>query len=71
MQNNDLMIIAEYSTSMEAETAKSALNNAGIHAEIYNGHTSDIYLGVIPAQLLVRRDDTERAGKVLGLNNNH
>ncbi len=71
MQDNDLMIIAEYSTSMEAETAKSALTNAGIHAEIYNGHTSDIYLGVIPAQLLVRRDDIERAEKVLGLNNNH
>lgn len=71
MQDNDLTVIAEYATSMEAETAKSALTNAGIHAEIYNGHTSDIYLGVIPAQLLVRRNDVARAEKVLRLNNNH
>lgn len=68
MQDNDLTVIAEYATSMEAETAKSALTNAGIHAEIYNEHASDVYLGAIPAQLLVRRDDVARAENVLGLN---
>lgn len=67
MQDNDLIVIAEYCTSMEAETAKSALTDAKIHAEIYNEHTSDIYLGAIPAQLLVRRDDALRARKVLRL----
>ena len=65
MHDNDLMVIAEYATSMEAETAKSALTDAGIYAEIYNEHTSDIYLGVIPAQLLVRRDDALHAEKIL------
>lgn len=68
MQDNDLMVIAEYSTSMEAETAKSALTDAGIYSEIYNEHASDIYLGVIPAQLLVRRDEAAHAEKVLRLN---
>ena len=53
---------------MEAETAKSALTDAGIYSEIYNEHTSDIYLGVIPAQLLVRRDEAAHAEKVLRLN---
>ncbi len=68
MQDNDLTVIAEYSTSMEAETAKSALTDAGIYSEIYNEYTSDIYLGVIPAQLLVRRDEAAHAEKVLRLN---
>lgn len=67
MQDNDLMVIAEYAASMEAETAKSALTDAGIHAETYNEHASDAIPGVIPVQLLVRRSDAVRAGKILGL----
>lgn len=68
MQNTDeLVVIAEYNTSMEAELAKSVITSAGIHAEIRNGYMANVYPGVIPSQLLVSEKDREQAEILLHL----
>lgn len=68
MQNTDeLVVIAEYNTSMEAELAKSVIMSAGIYAEIRNGYMANVYPGVIPSQLLVREKDREQAKILLRL----
>lgn len=68
MQNTDeLVVIAEYNTSMEAELAKSVITSAGIHVEIRNGYMANVYPGVIPSQLLVSEKDREQAEILLHL----
>ena len=64
MQSQELVIIAEYNTYMEAEMAKSIVASAGIYAEIRNEYMSTAYAVAIPPQLLVPYDDVEQA-KVL------
>lgn len=62
MQTDDLTVVAEFTTSVEAELAKAALVSAGIYAEIRNSNMANIYPGVIAAQLLVpveRADEAE------------
>lgn len=64
MQSQELVIIAEYNSYMEAEMAKSIVASAGIYAEIRNKYMSTAYAVAIPPQLLVPYDDVEQA-KVL------
>ncbi|MBQ4503484.1 MAG: DUF2007 domain-containing protein [Alistipes sp.] len=64
MQSQELVIIAEYNSYMEAEMAKSIVASAGIYAEIRNEYMSTAYAVAIPPQLLVPYDDVEQA-KVL------
>lgn len=61
MQTEELVVIAEYNTSIEAEMAKSILSCAGIRVEIRNALMSNIYPGVIPSQLIVSAEDAEQA----------
>lgn len=65
MQTDDLIVVAEYTTSMEAELAKSLLMSAGIYAEIHNPYMTDIYPGVVAAQLLVTAERADEARQLL------
>lgn len=65
MQTEELVVIAEYNSSVEAEMAKSILSCAGIRVEIRNSLMSNIYPGVIPSQLVVAGEDAEQAKELL------
>lgn len=57
-----MVVLAEYNTVMEAEISKSMLDSAGIWATIRNEYMSSIYpVGTMPAQLVVRATDLEKA----------
>ncbi|MBO5105813.1 MAG: DUF2007 domain-containing protein, partial [Clostridia bacterium] len=53
MQTQELVVIAEYNSYLEAEMAKSIVASAGIYAEIRNEYMSTAYAVAIPPQLLV------------------
>lgn len=66
MKEGSQIVLAEYNTLMEAEIAKSMLDSAGIESTIRNEYMSTIYpIGTMPAQLVVRKEDFERAQDLL------
>ena len=66
MKEESQSVLAEYHTLMEAEIAKSMLDSAGIESTIRNEYMSTIYpIGTMPAQLVVRKEDFERAQDLL------
>lgn len=66
MQDESMVVLAEYNTITEAEIAKSMLDSAGIWSMIRNEYMSAIYpLGTMPAQVVVRREDYEKAKAML------
>jgi hypothetical protein len=67
MQTQELVVIAEFGSYLEAELAKSVVASAGIYAEIRNEYMSTAYAVAIPPQLLVPYDDAEQAKTLLRL----
>lgn len=67
MQAQELVVIAEYNSYLEAEMAKSIVASAGIYAEIRNEYMSTAYAIAIPPQLLVAEEDVEQAKTLLNL----
>ena len=66
MQDDSLVVLAEYNTVTEAEIAKSMLDSAGIWSTIRNEYMSAIYpIGTMPAQVVVRADELEKARTLL------
>ena len=66
MQDDTLVVLAEYNTITEAEIAKSMLDSAGIWSTIRNEYMSTIYpIGTMPAQLVVKEEDAKRAAELL------
>ena len=66
MQDDSLVVLAEYNTVTEAEIAKSMLDSAGIWSTIRNEYMSAIYpVGTMPAQVVVRQEDLEKARTLL------
>ncbi len=67
MQTDETMVVlAEYNTVTEAEITKSMLDSAGIWSTIRNEYMSTIYpLGTMPAQVVVREEDIDRARNML------
>ena len=66
MQDDTLVVLAEYNTITEAEIAMSMLDSAGIWATIRNEYMSAIYpIGTMPAQLVVKEEDAKRAAELL------
>ena len=62
MQDDTLVVLAEYNTITEAEITKSMLDSAGIWSMIRNEYMSAIYpIGTMPAQVVVREEDFEKA----------
>ena len=65
MQVEELVVVAEYATAVEAEMAKSILACAGIHAEVDNEYMTTLYPGVIRARLSVLEQDYKQAKTLL------
>ncbi len=66
MQDDSLVVLAEYNTVTEAEIAKSMLDSAGIWSTIRNEYMSAIYpIGTMPAQIVVRAEELEKARTLL------
>ncbi|HJA97162.1 MAG TPA: DUF2007 domain-containing protein [Candidatus Alistipes faecavium] len=66
MQDDSMIVLAEYNTITEAEIAKSMLDSAGIWSTIRNEYMSAIYpIGTMPAQVVVREEDYEKAKNLL------
>ena len=65
MQVEELVVVAEYNTAVEAEMAKSILACAGIHAQIENEYMTTLYPGVIRARLVVDERDFRQARTLL------
>lgn len=66
MQDDSMIVLAEYNTITEAEIAKSMLDSAGIWSTIRNEYMSAIYpIGTMPAQVVVREEDLEKAKTLL------
>ena len=66
MQDETMVVLAEYNTITEAEIAKSMLDSAGIWPMIRNEYMSAIYpIGTMPAQVVVRPEDVEKARAML------
>ena len=66
MQDETMVVLAEYNSITEAEIAKSMLDSAGIWSMIRNKYMSAIYpIGTMPAQVVVRPEDVEKARAML------
>ena len=67
MQVDELVVVAEYNSAVEAEMAKSILACAGIYAQIENEYMTTLYPGVIRARLVVNDKDYKQARTLLRL----
>ena len=66
MQDETMVVLAEYNTVTEAEIGKSMLDSAGIWSTIRNEYMSSIYpVGTMPAQVVVRSEDYDKAHAML------
>ena len=65
MENRILVVLAEYSSPMEAELVKSLLQSAGIYAEIENEFMSTLYPPAVPCRLMVCEEDLDQAKTLL------
>ncbi len=61
-----MVVLKEYDSLLEAEMAKSILDDCGVWSMINNEYMSTIYpTGIMPAQLIVMDDDLERAKRYI------
>ena len=67
MQRDELILLAEYNTAIEAEMAKSILACAGIRAQIENEYMTTLYPGVVRAKLMVMEQEYKQAKMLLRL----
>lgn len=66
MQDETMAVLAEYNSATEAEIDKTKLDSLGIWSTIRNEYMSTLYpVGTMPAQLVVRADEAEKARKIL------
>ncbi len=68
VETQEMVVFREFNTVGEAEIVKSILDSAGIWSTINNEYMSAFYpVGVIYAQVIVRKEDFERAGALVTL----
>lgn len=68
MEEQKMIVLAEYGRVMEAELALSYLQAGGIEARIDNEYAATLYpTGAVPARLMVRMEDARRAAELLKL----
>lgn len=61
-ETNTMAVLALYNSVMEAEIDKTKLQSAGIWCDIRNEYMAALYpTGAMPAQLVVRSSDLEKA----------
>ena len=62
------VVVATYNSVMEAEIDKSKLESTGIWCDIRNEYMAALYpTGAMPAELIVRSSDVEKARQALQL----
>lgn len=72
MNENNLVVLREYDSANDASWDKSILEGEGIYATIRNEIMSALYpTGVMPAMLIVRSEDKQRAEEILSAYSNH
>ena len=64
---DEMIMVAEYNTAVEAEMAKSILACAGIQAWVENEYMATLYPGVIHTKLMVAEEDFKQAKTLLRL----
>ena len=67
MKVEEMIVVAEYKSSVEAEMAKNILACAGICAQIDNEYMTTLYPGVIRARLVVDERNYRQAKTLLRL----
>lgn len=66
MDEKNLVVLRVYDSINEAEWDRSLLESQGVWAMINNEAMSALFpTGVIPAQLIIRPNDKERATEIL------
>ena len=66
MKEEDLIVLKEHDSVNNAEWERSLLEGAGIWAMVRNEIMSAIYpTSAIPAQLVVRKEDKEKALEII------
>ena len=66
MDERNLVVLREYNSVNDAEWDRSILEGAGIYAMIRNEIMSALYpTGVMPAQIVVRAEDSKKADEIL------
>ncbi len=66
MKDDTMVVLRECNSVTEAEIIKSILDSAGIWSMINNENMSAIYpTGIIPAQIVVREGDAQKAEALL------
>ncbi|MFI3323308.1 MAG: DUF2007 domain-containing protein [Rikenellaceae bacterium] len=65
---DEMVVFREFASVNEAEVVRSVLESAGIQSTLGNEYMSAFYpVGVIYAQIIIRREDLERAKAVVSL----
>jgi hypothetical protein len=65
MQVDELVVVAEFNSAVEAEMAKNILACARIRAQIENEYMTMLYPGVVRARLVVSERDYKEAKTLL------
>ena len=65
MQEEELVVVAEYATAVEAEMAKNILACAGIQAWVEDEYMTTIYPGVIHTKLMVSEENFKQSKTLL------
>lgn len=66
METSDLVVLSRFRSVVDAQMAKGILDEAGIESMIRSDNAGGMYPALAEAELLVRREDVEQAGNVLG-----
>lgn len=65
MKSSDLVVVSTFPSTPDAQIAKGVLDEAGIDAMIRSDNAGGMYPAISGAELLVRREDVQRANDAL------
>jgi hypothetical protein len=66
VDSSDLVVLSRFRSVVDAQVAKGLLDDAEIESMIRADNAGGMYPALAEAELLVRLEDRERAGSVLG-----
>jgi len=69
MNPADLIVVSTFRSTVDAQIAKGALDDAGIESMIRSDNAGGMYPAIDGAELLVRAEDVEKANEVIHLFN--
>lgn len=65
MRSSDLVVVSRFRSVVDAQLAKGVLDEAEIESMIRSDTAGGMYPALAEAELLVRAEDVERAGRLL------